>query len=65
MQKNIILKKFHKRKNNKKMFEEKKITFKAVLIQEQILPKNNWFKNFEKIWSPSEESALKRITKFY
>ena len=28
------------------------------------MPKNNWFKNFEKIWSPSEENALKELQNF-
>jgi len=28
------------------------------------LPKNNWFQNFENIWSPSEESALKELRNF-
>ena len=30
----------------------------------KILPKNQWFKNFERIWSPSEESALKELQTF-
>ncbi len=29
-----------------------------------IYPKNNWFKKFEKYWSPSEEKALKELKYF-
>ena len=28
------------------------------------MPKRKWFKNFEKFWSPSEESALKELQNF-
>ena len=43
----------------------KKITyFKSSIEPNEILPKNNWFKNFEKIWSPSETSALKILRNF-
>ena len=30
----------------------------------EILPKNNWFKNFDKIWLPSEESAIRELKNF-
>ena len=33
-------------------------------MKKKILPKKNWFKNFEKIWIPSEESALKQLQDF-
>ena len=38
--------------------------FKNCIDPEKILPNKNWFKNFEKIWSPKEESALKEL-KFF
>jgi deoxyribodipyrimidine photo-lyase len=44
---------------------EKKITyFKNCIEPEKILPKKKWFKNFEKLWSPDEESALKELKNF-
>jgi deoxyribodipyrimidine photo-lyase len=42
----------------------KKFYFKNCIDSKEILPKKNWFKNFEKIWSPSEESALKELRNF-
>ena len=27
----------------------------------KLFPKKNWFKKFEKYWSPSEENALKEL----
>ena len=38
--------------------------FKNCITPEKILPKKNWFKNFEKIWSPDEEVALKKLQSF-
>jgi deoxyribodipyrimidine photo-lyase len=38
--------------------------FQSSIDPRQILPKNNWFKNFEKIWSPSEESAFEELQNF-
>ena len=49
-----IIKKCLKRKNY----------LKNCIEPKEILPKNNWFKNFEKIWSPSEENALKELQNF-
>ena len=44
---------------------KKKINyFKNCIKPEKILPKNNWFKNFEKIWSPEEETASKELKNF-
>jgi len=44
---------------------KKKITyFKNNFEAEKILPKKNWFKNFEKIWSPDEDGALKELKNF-
>ena len=44
---------------------KKKINyFKNCIEPEKILPKKYWFKNFEKIWSPDEESALKELKNF-
>ena len=42
----------------------KKSYFKNCVNSEKILPNKNWFKNFEKIWSPEEESALKILNIF-
>jgi len=42
----------------------KKNYFEDYINPEEILPKKDWFKNFEKIWSPSEESALKELKNF-
>ncbi len=38
--------------------------FKNCIESDKILPKNNWFKNFEKIWFPSETNALKVLKNF-
>ncbi len=42
----------------------KKNYFQNCIDHLEILPKNNWFNNFEKIWSPNEESALKELQNF-
>ncbi len=38
--------------------------FNNCIEPENILPKKKWFKNFEKIWFPKEESALNELKKF-
>ena len=38
--------------------------FKNCIEPETILPKKNWFKSFEKIWFPEEESALAELQIF-
>ena len=38
--------------------------FKNSIDEKKILPKKNWFKKFEKIWIPSEESASKQLQDF-
>ena len=38
--------------------------FKKCIKAENILPKNNWFKNFEKNWLPDEQNALNELQKF-
>ena len=44
---------------------KKKINyFKNCIEIEKILPKKGWFKNFEKIWSPDEYTALKELQNF-
>ena len=43
---------------------KKKNYFNHCIDPNEILPRNNWFKNFEKIWSPSEENALKELQNF-
>ena len=44
---------------------KKKINyFKNCIDPDKILPKKNWFKNFEKIWFPDEQNALKELQSF-
>ena len=44
---------------------KKKINyFKNCINPERILPKKNWYKNFEKIWSPEEDNAFKELKEF-
>ena len=38
--------------------------FQNSLNPKEILPNNNWFKNFENLWFPSEENALKQLRNF-
>ena len=38
--------------------------FKNCIEPEKILPNKNWFKNFEKIWSPEEQTAQKELQNF-
>ena len=42
----------------------KKNYFQSCIDSKEILPKNNWFKNFEKIWFPDEERALEELQNF-
>ena len=37
---------------------------KIVLNQKKYYPIKNWFKDFEKIWLPQEETALKELQNF-
>ena len=48
----------------KELILRKKNFFQNCINYKEILPKNNWFKNFEKSWFPSEESALKELRNF-
>ena len=44
---------------------KKKISyFKNTISSNNIFPKNQWFKKFEKYWYPSEENALKQLKDF-
>ena len=52
-----------KEKKIKKCLKRKNY-FKNRIEPKEILPKNNWFKNFENLWSPSEENALKELQNF-
>ena len=52
-----------KEKKIKKCLKRKNY-FKFCINYEEILPNKNWFKNFEKIWSPDEENALKILNNF-
>ena len=38
--------------------------FQNPLNPKEILPNNNWFKNFENLWLPSEKNALKELRNF-
>ena len=38
--------------------------FKNCISADKILPKKDWFKNFEKIWFPDEQYALKELQNF-
>ena len=52
-------------KKQKIIIKEKKINFLGSSIDlKSILPKKKWYLNFEKIWSPSEETALENIKYF-
>ena len=42
----------------------KKNYFENCLNYQKILPNKNWFKKFEKIWSPDEENALNILNDF-
>jgi len=52
------------KKKEIKRCSKKIVYFKSCIEPNEILPKNDWFKNFEKIWSPSETSALKILRNF-
>ena len=47
-----------------KKCKKSKNYFKNCIEPEKILPKKNWYKKFDKMWSPSEENALKELKKF-
>ena len=38
--------------------------FKNTITENEICPKKNWFKKFERYWSPSEENANKELKNF-
>jgi len=42
----------------------KKSFFQNCINHTEILPKNIWFKNLEKLWKPNEETALKELKNF-
>jgi deoxyribodipyrimidine photo-lyase len=49
-------------KNFKIKSKDKRINiFKKSITTEEILPKKNWYKKFEKYWSPSEQAAKKHL----
>jgi deoxyribodipyrimidine photo-lyase len=52
---------------NEKMIKKclkKKLFFYNLINPTEILPNKSWFKNFDKLWSPTEESALKELRNF-
>ena len=38
--------------------------FQKCINPEKIMPNKNWYKSFEKIWSPDEENASKLLKNF-
>ncbi len=44
--------------------KSKILFFKDTINENEIIPKKNWFKKFEKYWFPSEEYALKELKNF-
>ena len=61
--------KFFSEKIPSKKREIKKCTnktnyFNKCINSEKILPKKDWYKNFEKIWNPEEQYALKELQNF-
>ena len=52
-----------KEKIIKKCFRKKNY-FQNCIDSKELLPKKNWFQNFEKIWKPSEKMALKELQNF-
>ena len=53
------LNKIPSKPTNIKKLKNSKFFFKNTIKIEKILPKNNWYKKFEKYWMPSETEALK------
>ena len=52
-------------KNKKISICSQKVSFfKKTIKEEEINPKNKWFKKFEKYWKPGEDSALKELKIF-
>ena len=62
-EKNFMEKIPAKEKIIKKSFKKSNY-FQNCVEPNKILPKKTWFKNFEKLWSPSEEIALKELKNF-
>ena len=52
-----------KKKSVKKCIRKRKY-FTNFIHYEKILPKKDWFKNFEDLWIPDEENALKELKYF-
>ncbi|MDC0400842.1 DNA photolyase family protein [Candidatus Pelagibacter sp.] len=49
-------------KNLKIKIKKKRVNiFKKSISTKEILPKNNWYKKFEKYWNPSEQEAKKYL----
>ena len=58
------MRKYHQKEKTIKRCKKKINYFKSCIEPEKILPKKNWFKNFEKIWFPEEQNALKELQHF-
>ena len=59
-----FVEKIPSKENTIKKCKNKKKYFESCIKAEKILPKKNWFKNFDKIWSPDEESAKQELQIF-
>ena len=58
------LEKLPSKPTNIKKLKKSDLLFKSTFKIDQILPKKNWYKKFEKYWSPSELEALKFSKEF-
>ena len=58
------LEKVPSKPTNIKKLKKSDLLFKSTFKIDQILPKKNWYKKFEKYWKPSELEALKFSKEF-
>ena len=58
------LEKLPSKPTNIKKLKKSDLLFKSTFKIDQILPKKNWYKKFEKYWKPSELEALKFSKEF-
>jgi deoxyribodipyrimidine photo-lyase len=52
------------KENKIKRCSSQKNYFSNRIDPKEIMPKRNWFENFEKIWEPNEERALQELKNF-
>ena len=60
----FYLEKFRREKDNFSKCIKKVKFFLKTISENEIYPKNKWFKKFEKYWRPDEEEAIKELKKF-